>query len=122
MSNSNNDSNNSKEKLVFCNCSYAKTIPEETKKQVLEGLLSSGVDMSFYADLCEMSAKKDPELANVFSDQPVRIAACYERSLKGLAHAAGQTWHDEAVTVFNMKEDSVADIVSGFTAGVTNAS
>ena len=110
------------EKLVFCNCSYAKTIPEEVKSQVLESLLATGVDMRFYADLCEMSAKKDPELANVFSAQPVRIAACYQRSLKGLAHAAGQTWHDDAITVFNMKEDSVTQIVDGMIAGVSHAS
>lgn len=108
---------NTAKKLVYCHCSYAKTVPEDVKAGVLQALVESGKDVSYYADLCEMSAKKDPQLAEVFSgglggsSEKVCIVACHKRSLKGLAHAAGQTWHEDAVTVLNMKEDSIEDIV-----------
>ena len=47
-------------RILYCHCAYAKVVPEETKEQVLEQLADSGVAFEAVADLCEMSARKDP--------------------------------------------------------------
>lgn len=97
-------------KIVYCNCTYAKVIEDDTKAAVLEALSETGVAFHGVPDLCELAAKKDPQLKTLFADGPVRVAACYERAVKGLCHAAGVDWSDD-VTVINMREHSAAEVV-----------
>ena len=101
-------------KILYCRCAFAQAVPEATKNAVLERLCESGVSFESVSDLCEMSARKDPRLAEILSgDEPVRIAACYPRALKWLFHHAGAPLpEDGRVEVLNMRDtpaDAVAD-------------
>lgn len=101
----------SETKVLHCHCAWAKIIPAETKERVLERLQQSGVPFEAVPDLCEMSARKDPALAELASG-PTRISACFPRAVKWLFHAAGTPLPEEGVEVVNMRAedgDAVAD-------------
>ena len=98
-------------KILYCNCTYAKVVPVEVKKDVLRQLSDSGQAFDAVADLCDMSARKDPALKKIAEGGCTRIAACFPRAVKWLFHAAGTPSPAEGVDVLNMREDSAEDIV-----------
>ena len=72
-------------RILFCHCNYAQVVPSEVKQGVLEGLCQSGRAFEAVADLCEMSARRDPALKRLAAgEEPVKIAACYQRAVKCL--------------------------------------
>ena len=97
----------SETRIIYCNCTYAQVIPKAVKEQILRGLVESGVAFDAVADLCEMSAKKDPEMKRLTqSGATLKIAACFPRSVKWLFHAAEAPLPVENVEIFNMRRDS----------------
>src|SRR5687767_12515491 len=94
-------------RILYCHCAYAKVVPDDVKNEVLQKLAESGVGFEAVADLCELSAKKDPALAQlmqgVAEGQELRIAACYPRALKWMFKAAGVDWPENGVEVANMR-------------------
>jgi len=100
-------------KILYCRCAFAQTVPEASKNAVLEGLCESGASFESVADLCEMSARKDPRLAGIVSDGgPVRIAACYPRAVKWLLHHAGCPLpEDGRVEILNMRDTPPETVV-----------
>ena len=107
-------------KILYCRCEFAKVVPDATKDAVLEKLCESGASFETVSDLCEMSARKDPRLAELIDgDEPVKIAACYPRAVKWLMHNAGisidvgENGDSEArkIEVLNMREQSPEEIV-----------
>lgn len=98
-------------RVVYCHCAYAKVVPQATKDAVLRGLSDSGVPFDAVPDLCELSAKKDPCLAELALG-PARIAACYPRAVKWLFSAAGSPLPETGVDVLNMRTDTADDIVA----------
>ena len=101
--------------ILYCHCKYAKVIPPEVKQEVLAKLSASGVSFDAVADLCEMSARKDPALARLAGSGKLKIAACFPRAVKWLFHGAG-TPLDDGVEVLNMREQSAEEIVSNLLA------
>ena len=100
-------------KKVYCNCTYAKIIDAEVKSAVLERIAESGEDIICLPDICEMAARKDPELEKVFAGQ-VKLAACYERSVKWLCHKDGIEISTDKVEVINMRELSADEVCEKF--------
>lgn len=98
-------------KILYCNCTYAKVVPPDVKKEVLRRLSDSGQAFDAVADLCDMSARKDPALVKIAEGGCTKIAACYPRAVKWLFHAAGMPLPDEGVAVLNMREDSADEVV-----------
>jgi len=98
-------------RIVYCNCSYAKVVPVETKKQVLADLCASGIAFDAVADLCEMSARKDPALKRIAGSGDVKIAACFPRAVKWLFHAGGAPLPETGIEVLNMRDQSAGEIV-----------
>ncbi|MEZ6016271.1 MAG: ferredoxin family protein [Planctomycetota bacterium] len=98
-------------KILHCHCVYAKVVPKATKDAVLASLEASGCAREVVADLCEMSARKDPELARLAGEDGLEVVACFPRAVKWLFHSAG---HDlpEDVRVHNMREESAEAIVA----------
>ena len=78
---------------------------------VLRKLSDSGRAFDAVADLCDMSARKDPALRKIAEGGCTRVAACYPRAVKWLFHAAGTPLPPEGVEVLNMREDSAEDVV-----------
>ncbi len=100
--------------IVYCRCAYAQVVSEDVKDGVLDRLCASGQSFDSVADLCEMSARKDPRLRAIAEGGPVRIAACHPRAVKWLFHAAG-TPLDEAEIV-NMRDEDAEQVVNKLTA------
>jgi heterodisulfide reductase subunit A-like polyferredoxin len=98
------------ERILYCNCSYAQVVPKEVKGEVLRRLCASGAAFDAVADLCDMSARKDPALRRLVEPGSVKIAACYPRAVKWLFHAAGTPLPAEGVEVLNMREQSADEI------------
>ena len=100
-------------KILYCRCAFANVVPEATKNEVLERLCNSGVSFESVADLCEMSARNDSRLKEIFDDgSTVRIAACEPRAVKWLFHQAGVPFpENDSVEVLNMRSEEPAEIV-----------
>lgn len=96
--------------ILYCNCSYAKVVPGEVKREVLRQLSAAGRSFESVADLCEMSAKRDPALEPLMQQPNLRIAACYPRAVKWLCSAAGAKLPEE-VQVINMRTLSADEVV-----------
>ena len=97
--------------ILYCNCTYAKVVPVEVKRDVLRRLVDSGRAFDAVADLCDMSARKDPALKKIADGGCTQIAACYPRAVKWLFHAAGTPLPAEGITVLNMREDSADNVI-----------
>ena len=98
-------------RVLYCHCTYANVVPKATKEEVLRRLTESDVPFDAVPDLCEMSAKKDPCLADLAADGNLKIAACYPRAVKWLFHAVGVKL-PESAEVLNMRTDT-AESVAG---------
>lgn len=99
-------------RILYCNCTYAQVVPEATKKAVLQKLCESGAAFDAVADLCEMSARRDPALQRLASGGPVKIAACYPRAVKWLFAAAKAPLPQEAAEILNMRVQSAAEVTA----------
>jgi hypothetical protein len=99
-------------RILYCHCAYAKVVPDDVKQEVLMQLTASDVAFDAVADLCEMSAARDPALAELAGQGPVCIAACYPRAVKWLFHAAGSPLPTEGVTVANMRTDTAEEVLA----------
>jgi hypothetical protein len=91
-------------------------VPDSVKDEVLRQLTSRGATFEAVADLCELSAKRDPALQRLAADGPVRIAACYPRAIKWLFHAGGAPLPDDGVEVVNMRTATAEDAVTAMLA------
>jgi hypothetical protein len=98
-------------RILYCHCAYAQVVPAETKAAVLEHLSASGVSFEAVPDLCEMSARRDPGLAQIACGADATIVACYPRAVRWLFNAAG-TPLPEGVRVLNMRVAQVPEILS----------
>ena len=107
-----NRSGDSRRRILYCRCAYAKIISPEVKDEVLAKLSASGVEFEAVADLCEMSARRDPALQRLAGSGATAIAACYPRAVKWLFHAAGTPLPDDGVEILNMREQSADEVVS----------
>jgi hypothetical protein len=98
-------------RILYCHCAFARVVPPEVKSGVLSRLASSPVEFDAVPDLCEMSARRDPRLAELAATEELRIAACFPRAVHGLFEAAGCRL-SESAQVLNMRTNP-ADKVAG---------
>jgi hypothetical protein len=98
-----------KKKVLYCHCAYAKVVPPKVKNEVLSRLAESERDFEAVPDLCEMSARKDPALAEYAADADLSIIACYPRAVRWLFHAAGRELAED-IEILNMREDSADEL------------
>jgi hypothetical protein len=100
-------------RILYCHCAYAQVVPKEVKEEVLRRLSDGGVAFDAVADLCEMSARRDPSLRQLAGqgEGEVKIAACYPRAVKWLFAAADAPLPAEGVEVLNMRTEPAEKIV-----------
>ena len=98
-------------RILYCHCAYAQVVPAETKAAVLEQLSASSVSFEAVPDLCEMSARRDPGLAQIASGGEATIVACYPRAVRWLFNAAGIAL-PEGIRVLNMRVAEAPEILS----------
>jgi hypothetical protein len=97
-------------RILFCNCTYANVVPPDVKAAVLKKLCEAGVAFDAVADLCELSARKDPTLGSIAQGGPVKIAACFPRAVKWLFASAGAPLQFNSAEVLNMRSLSAQEI------------
>ena len=108
-------------RILYCNCTHAQVVPREVKAAVLQKLCESDVAFEAVADLCEMSARRDPGLKQLASGPEVKIAACYPRAVKWLFAAAGAPLPKGATEVLNMRVQSAEEVTSRLSASDVQA-
>lgn len=99
-------------RILYCHCAYAQVVPDDVKKAVLQKLCDSGAAFDAVADLCEMSARRDPALQRLASGGTVKIAACYPRAVKWLFAAAQAPLPLDATEVLNMRVQAADEITT----------
>lgn len=92
-----------KPRLLYCRCAYAQVVSQEVKDAVLQHLSESEAAFDAVADLCEMSAARDPRLLALAAAGPLKIAACHRRAVQWLFHAAEAPLNTETTEVVNMR-------------------
>lgn len=97
--------------ILYCHCAYAKVVPAPVKEQVLLQLTGSERPFECVADLCEMSAKRDPALSQLVEQPGVTIVACFPRAVKWLCSAAGTSPAADA-RYLNMRTQSAEEIAA----------
>jgi hypothetical protein len=102
--------------ILYCHCQYAQVVPKDVKEQVLRRLCESGVAFDAVADLCEMSARKDPALKQLAANGAVKIAACFPRAVKGLFHQCSADLAADRTQVLNMRTQPAEEIVAALLA------
>jgi hypothetical protein len=106
------------ERILYCHCAYAQVVPKAVKEEVLRRLSESGVAFDAVADLCELSARRDPSLKLLAEggQAGLKIAACFPRAVKWLFSAADATLPEQGVEILNMRvetADKVAFAILG---------
>src|SRR5579864_2924054 len=104
-------------RILYCHCAYAQVVPPEVKQDVLRRLAESGAAFDAVADLCEMSAKRDPAMKQIAEGGPIRIAACYPRAVRGLFNAAEAPLAQEGVEVRNMRTETADQVLHALLQG-----
>jgi hypothetical protein len=99
-------------RLLYCHCAFAQAVPRPVKHDVLQALTASGADFDAVADLCEMSARKDPALAEFARAEHLTCVACYPRAVRWLFSAAGTPHDDTRLRFLNMRAQTADEIVA----------
>lgn len=98
--------------ILYCHCQYAQVVPPEVKEAVLRRLCDSGAAFEAVAELCEMSARRDPALQRLAAGGAIKIAACYPRAVKWLFGAAGAPLPPTATEILNMRVQAADEIAA----------
>jgi hypothetical protein len=99
--------------ILYCHCNYAQIVPREVKEAVLKKLCESGIAFEAVADLCEMSARRDPALHRLAQAGSVKIAACYPRAVRWLFAGAHAPLPQDSTEVLNMRVESADEVIAG---------
>ena len=95
-----------------------RSLPQEVKDDVLRHLCAAGQPFESVADLCEMSARRDPGSPASPCD-PLKIIACHPRAVKWLFHAADAPLPDET-EIINLRtlttEEACAELAKPLTS------
>jgi hypothetical protein len=102
-------------RILYCHCTYAQVVPKPVKEAVLAKLVETGVAFEAVADLCEMSARKDPALKRLAEAGNIKIAACHRRAVVGLFRAAGAPLPKEGVEILDMRAQPADELVKKVT-------
>ena len=97
-------------RILYCNCTYAQVVPPEVKQAVLRQLCESGAAFDAVADLCEMSARRDPQLAQLAGCGALKVAACFPRAVKWLFAAANAPLPVDGAEILNMRAQTAAEV------------
>jgi hypothetical protein len=97
-------------RILYCHCNYAQVVPKDVKEAVLKQLCESGAAFEAVADLCEMSARRDPALQRLAEGGAVKIAACFPRAVKWLFAAAQAPLPLAGTEVLNMRVQTAAEV------------
>lgn len=109
---------NGSRRILYCHCAFSRVVDEDRKRQVLAGLVESGLAFDAVPDLCELAARQDADLERLAAgSEPVEIVACYPRAVRWLFHAAEADLPEEGVTIHNMRAEEPESILARLLGG-----
>jgi len=97
--------------ILYCHCAYAQAVPLAVKAAVLGKLCQAGLSFTAVADLCELSARRDPALPRLATATGLKIVACHPRAVKWLFAAAQAPLPPDRAQILNLREQSAAEII-----------
>ena len=103
-------------RILYCHCAYAQVVPREVKENVLKSLCESQVAFEAVADLCEMSARRDPALRRLVESGSIKIAACYPRAVKWLFAAGQAPLNPDRTEILNMRVQPASEVTAALLA------
>lgn len=92
-------------RILYCHCTNAGVLPAATRDAVLGELCDSGLPFEAVADLCELSARRDPLLKRLAAAGPLIIAACHPRTVRCLFAAADAPLSQESAQLLNLRTE-----------------
>ncbi|HWI57776.1 MAG TPA: hypothetical protein VNZ22_11160 [Bacillota bacterium] len=95
-------------RILYCHCTYAQVVPRDVREAVLQALCQSGLAFEAVADLCELSARKDPRLQQLAQGGGLRVAACYPRAVRWLFAAAAAPL-PEGTQIVNLRVEAAEE-------------
>lgn len=98
-------------RILYCHCQYAQVLPKESKEAVLKHLCEKKIPFDAVADLCELSARKDPILNELASGGGVKIVACFPRAVRWLFSAAGAPLDPGSTQVCNLRSETAQSVM-----------
>jgi hypothetical protein len=105
-------------RILYCHCAFSRVVDEDRKRQVLAGLVESGLAFDAVPDLCELAARQDADLERLAAGrESVEIVACYPRAVRWLFHAAEADLPEEGVTIHNMRAEEPESILARLLGG-----
>ena len=108
-------------RILYCHCSNTGLVPAKAKAAALKALAEAGLEFEAVPDLCELAAKRDPALARLAKGGPLRIIACYPRTIRWLFAAAGSPLAEKGIEILNLRADGAKKIVAKLGAKKTAA-
>jgi hypothetical protein len=99
-------------RILYCHCQYAQVLPKEVKEAVLLSLCEADAQFEAVADLCELSARRDPLLQELAAGGPLKIAACFPRAVKWLFAAANAPLDPARTQVCNLRTETAETVTS----------
>ena len=100
-------------RILYCHCAYAHVVPEAVREEVLNRLHASGVAFDAVPDLCALAADRNDKLRQLAAERPLKIAACFPRTIRWLFDAAGSPLPTDGVEILNMRTMSTDDVIAG---------
>lgn len=100
-------------KILYCHCAHAQVVPADVKQEVLRRLCDAGVEFEAVADLCEMSARREPSLVRLAESGALKVAACYPRAVRWLFSACKAPLNPASTEVLNMRTQPAAEVYDG---------
>ncbi|MEI6279745.1 MAG: ferredoxin family protein [Verrucomicrobiae bacterium] len=93
-------------RILYCHCTNARVLPDATREAVLRALCDAGMPFDAVADLCELSARRDPLLKCLVASGRVVVAACHPRTVRCLFAAADAGLPTETTRLLNLRTES----------------
>jgi len=84
-----------KKRILFCNCSFSKIIPDEKKENVFNEISKMDCEIFHVDDLCELALNHKDKLKEIADYNNFTIIACYPRYIKNLFDKAGIDFTDD---------------------------
>ncbi|MEI6070308.1 MAG: ferredoxin family protein [Verrucomicrobiae bacterium] len=100
-------------RVLYCHCTNSRVLPAETREAALRALCDSGQPFDAVADLCELSARRDPLLKCIAAAGRVVVAACHPRTVRWLFVAAGTPLPEETTRLLNLRTGNPETVCDG---------
>lgn len=96
--------------ILYCHCANAQVLPAENRDAALRALCESGLAFEAVADLCELSARRDPLLKQLADSGPLLVAACHPRAMRCLFAAVDAPLPSESTQFLNLRTENAETI------------